>query len=149
MFPYRFSYLLLRCRNTRRPQFCAINNIHMKRLLQLEELMMTALGIAALHYQPVPVSWWAWPVLFLSPDIAMLGYMVNTKVGAFTYNLFHHKAVAILLAAAGFLMHDSILQLAGIVLFAHSAFDRMLGFGLKYNDGFRHTHLEAATVPLK
>jgi hypothetical protein len=26
-------------------------------------------------------------------------------------------------------------------MFSHAAFDRMLGYGLKYEQGFRHTHL--------
>jgi hypothetical protein len=26
-------------------------------------------------------------------------------------------------------------------LFGHSAFDRMLGYGMKYTDSFQHTHL--------
>jgi hypothetical protein len=29
----------------------------------------------------------------------------------------------------------------GIVLFGHSSLDRMLGFGLKYKEGFGFTHL--------
>jgi len=33
------------------------------------------------------------------------------------------------------------LMLAGIVLVAHTSFDRMLGYGLKYPDDFRHTSL--------
>jgi hypothetical protein len=32
-------------------------------------------------------------------------------------------------------------QLAGVVLFAHIAMDRALGYGLKYEKGFRYTHL--------
>jgi hypothetical protein len=31
--------------------------------------------------------------------------------------------------------------IAGIVLFGHSAFDRILGYGLKYPDSFNNTHL--------
>ena len=33
------------------------------------------------------------------------------------------------------------LFLLGIFLFAHSAFDRIFGYGLKYADAFQHTHL--------
>ncbi|TAG51385.1 MAG: DUF4260 family protein, partial [Runella slithyformis] len=29
----------------------------------------------------------------------------------------------------------------GIILFAHSAMDRIAGYGLKYEDAFKHTHL--------
>ena len=113
----------------------------MKQVLQLEEIAQTALGIAALYYQPIHFSWWLWPILFLSPDIAMLGYVFNTRVGAFTYNLFHHKGIAIVVAAAGFFAGNQVAMFIGILLFAHSAFDRMMGYGLKYDDDFKHTHL--------
>lgn len=32
-------------------------------------------------------------------------------------------------------------QLAGIILFSHSAMDRIFGCGLKYDEGFNFTHL--------
>lgn len=38
-------------------------------------------------------------------------------------------------------MEFECLQLAGIILFAHAAFDRILGYGLKYERGFKFTHL--------
>ena len=71
----------------------------------------------------------------------MLGYVFNNRVGAFTYNLFHHRAVGLLVAAAGFLLHQEVMITVGILLFAHSSFDRMMGYGLKYNDSFNHTSL--------
>ena len=113
----------------------------MKHLLQAEELAQTALGIAALYYQPIHISWWLWVPLFLSPDISMLGYIINKKTGAFIYNLFHHKAVAIVIAAMGFFTNSHIEMLVGILLFTHSSFDRIMGYGLKYEDDFKHTHL--------
>jgi hypothetical protein len=33
------------------------------------------------------------------------------------------------------------LALAGVIMLGHSSFDRVLGYGLKYGDSFRHTHL--------
>jgi len=113
----------------------------MKYILQSEELIQLALGIAALYYQPLHLAWWLWALLFLAPDISMLGYVLNTRIGAFTYNLFHHKGIAILVAAAGHFAGNSWLMLAGILLFAHSAFDRAMNYGLKYEDDFKHTHL--------
>jgi hypothetical protein len=113
----------------------------MKYLLQLEEVAQTALGIVALYYQPVHVGWWLWIILFLSPDISMLGYAVSTRIGACTYNIFHHKGVAIVMAAIGFYTGHQWVMLAGIILFAHSSFDRVMGYGLKYQDNFKHTHL--------
>ncbi|HUP13711.1 MAG TPA: DUF4260 family protein, partial [Niastella sp.] len=66
----------------------------MKQLLLAEEAAQLLLGILALYFQSLHVSWWLWPLLILAPDISMLGYMAGTKTGAFTYNLFHHKLVA-------------------------------------------------------
>lgn len=87
-------------------------------------------------------AWWWFLVLFLLPDIGMLGYFVNTRVGAVTYNFLHHKGLAIALYLAGLQLANESLQLAGLVLFGHSSFDRMFGFGLKYPDAFKHTHLD-------
>jgi hypothetical protein len=71
----------------------------------------------------------------------MLGYLVSTRIGAFTYNLFHHRELALALLATGFLMHLDILMTGGIRLVAHSSFDRMLGYGLKFTDDFKHISL--------
>jgi hypothetical protein len=72
----------------------------------------------------------------------MLGYLINTRAGALLYNLFHHKAVALVIAATGYWMGAEWLIATGILLFAHSSFDRMLGYGLKYSTGFKDTHLD-------
>lgn len=113
----------------------------MKRILQLEELAQLALGITGLYFLPFQFTWWIWILLFLSPDIAILGYGINKKAGAVIYNIFHHKFIAIVIGAFGLFTSNNILMLTGAILFSHSAFDRMLGFGLKYCDDFKHTHL--------
>ena len=71
----------------------------------------------------------------------MIGYAVNTKTGAVMYNLFHHKGIAIMIAAIGYFLQNEVVIVIGILLFAHSCFDRMLGYGLKYPDSFQNTHL--------
>lgn len=113
----------------------------MKKILQAEEIAQLAIAVVGLYIQPLHFSWWLWILLFLSPDISMLGYLVNTRVGAFSYNLFHHKLIAVLIMAAGYATHSNITLFTGILLFAHSCFDRVLGYGLKYSDDFKHTHL--------
>ncbi|MRT16307.1 DUF4260 domain-containing protein [Vitellibacter sp. q18] len=111
----------------------------MKTTLKIEELAQFILGIFL--FSQLDYAWWWFPALLLTPDIGMLGYLVNTKMGAFTYNLFHHKAVAIAIGLAGFYMEDSLWVLIGVILFSHSSFDRIFGYGLKYLDDFKHTHL--------
>ncbi len=71
----------------------------------------------------------------------MLGYVINTKAGAFTYNLFHHKGIAVIVLVSGYVLTIPALTLAGIILFGHSCLDRAIGYGLKYNDDFKNTHL--------
>jgi len=113
----------------------------MKKILLLEEAGQTALAVYALYTLHTGFSWWLWILLFLSPDISMLGYLVNTKAGAYTYNLFNHKLVAALVILTGLLLHEQTALLAGVLLYGHSSFDRMMGYGLKYPDSFKHTHL--------
>ncbi|GAC1312901.1 MAG: hypothetical protein NVSMB24_35320 [Mucilaginibacter sp.] len=71
----------------------------------------------------------------------MLGYLVNTRIGACMYNLFHLRALALAIAAVGWLAAGYVFIAIGLLLFAHSSFDRMMGYGLKYTDDFKHTHL--------
>ncbi|MFD2563130.1 DUF4260 domain-containing protein [Aquimarina rubra] len=111
----------------------------MKTTLQLEELAMLVLGIYLFSLLSFP--WWLFLALFLVPDIGMLGYLVNKKIGALTYNIFHHKGLAIFLYCVGIYLSNEHIQLCGIILFSHAAFDRILGYGLKYEKGFKFTHL--------
>lgn len=115
--------------------------MHMKVSLQLEELAQLGASIIALIYLDLDLSWWLWPILFLVPDIGMIGYLVNPKIGSWTYNLFHLKSVALLVTAMGFFTNNLSILVSGIILYGHSAMDRTLGYGLKYPDDFKHTHL--------
>lgn len=111
----------------------------MEKILKLEELAMLLGGIFAFSF--LSFDWWWFLALFFVPDIGMLGYMYGNKTGAFIYNLWHHKGLAMAIGIAGILTGDEILQLTGIILFSHASFDRMLGYGLKYEKGFKYTHL--------
>ncbi|MBI6118582.1 DUF4260 domain-containing protein [Salegentibacter maritimus] len=111
----------------------------MKITLALEELAMLMLGIFV--FSQLDFAWWWFLVLFFTPDFGMLGYLFNTKIGAFTYNLFHHRGLAILIWILGFYLQNEVFQLIGVILFSHVAFDRILGYGLKYEKGFKFTHL--------
>lgn len=113
----------------------------MKRIIQMEELAMTAAAIYLIGQLDITLNWWLYLILFFAPDLGMLGYLVNAKIGATTYNLFHHRGIAIVIAAFGLVMVNQYVILSGLLLFAHASFDRIFGFGLKYFAGFKHTHL--------
>ena len=119
----------------------------MKTLITIEELAQFALSIFL--FANLPFVWWVYPALLLLPDVSMLGYLMNAKVGAFSYNLFHHKALAIAVGVVGWVLQNNELTLAGILLFGHSSMDRMIGAGLKYTTGFAHTHLNETAAPMK
>jgi Domain of unknown function (DUF4260) len=113
----------------------------MKLLLQLEQAAIFGAAIYFLNQHGLGWHWWVWALLFFSPDLGMLGYFIHPKMGAWGYNFFHHQGVAIALMGTGWLMHQEGLLAAGLLLLSHSAFDRVWGYGLKYNDQFNHTHL--------
>jgi hypothetical protein len=111
----------------------------MTSLIKLEEAALFVLGIYL--FSLLPYEWWWFIALLLVPDLSMAGYLFGNKTGAATYNLAHHKAVAIAIYLIGILSHIAILELAGVILFSHSSMDRMFGYGLKYAKGFAYTHL--------
>ncbi|PRD57387.1 DUF4260 domain-containing protein [Sphingobacterium gobiense] len=111
----------------------------MDTLLKLEEIGQFLLAI--LLFTQLDYVWWVFPACLLLPDISMLGYAINPRVGAVTYNIFHHKLTALLVLGLGFMFHIPVLSLAGIILFGHAAMDRIFGYGLKYSDDFKNTHL--------
>ena len=113
----------------------------MKNLIKLEEIGVLAISIFLLTKLNIHLSWWLYLILFLSPDIGIIGYTINPKLGAYTYNFFHHKGIAIAVLIVGLAQSNDYLLLAGLLLLAHSSFDRVLGYGLKYTDNFKHTNV--------
>lgn len=111
----------------------------MKTILKIEEIAQFGLGIFL--FSQLSFAWWVFPALLLLPDIGMLGYLINVKVGAICYNMFHHKGIALIFFLLGVLFLGENFTLIGIILFSHSALDRIFGYGLKYGDSFNHTHL--------
>ena len=111
----------------------------MTTILKLEELLMFALG--AYLFSLLGLSWWWFFGLLLTPDIGAIGYLFNPKIGAMGYNIFHHKGLAILIYFIGIYFEIELLKLTGVVLFSHASIDRVFGYGLKYFDNFKNTHL--------
>jgi Domain of unknown function (DUF4260) len=111
----------------------------MKNIIKLEEAAM--FGISAYALYLLHAEWWCYPLLGFGPDIGMIGYAVSSYAGAGLYNIFHHKGFAIFIFVIG--MYTGILswEIVGAILFGHSSMDRMFGYGLKYNRGFKYTHL--------
>jgi hypothetical protein len=100
-----------------------------------------ALALAVLAYRATGASWLMFAVLFLTPDLSMLGYMINKRVGAWIYNFGHSYLTPAAIALLGFVMGISMLGPIALIWAAHIGFDRLVGYGLKYAAAFGATHL--------
>jgi hypothetical protein len=110
-------------------------------IVKMEEAAIRAIAIYVLIIFNLGLPVWIWIFLFFSPDISILAYVMGSRTGASIYNLFHHRAIAVILASIGIFFQNDITIAIGVLLFAHSSFDRMMGYGLKFNDNFKHTSL--------
>jgi uncharacterized protein DUF4260 len=111
-----------------------------KWLLRMEGLAILATASIEYGRQGHPWGWFL--LLFLAPDLLMVGYLWGTKVGAAVYNAGHNYMAAFALGLIAHFGHLPVLFPLALILAAHIGFDRLLGYGLKYGTGFKDTHLE-------
>lgn len=99
------------------------------------------LAAMVLLYRHFGGDWRVFAALFLLPDVGMLGYLANRRLGALCYNAAHTYVAPALLACVGAWLGGAVWYLAALIWAAHIGFDRMLGYGLKYRSAFADTHL--------
>ena len=114
--------------------------ITMKTVLKLEELGLLIL-FSLTYFLYFQGSWGLYLGLFFVPDVTFALFLITPKMGAIGYNIFHHKGVMALLMLAGYFLESDAMIKVGLIFMAHSCFDRVAGYGLKYFDSFDHTHL--------
>lgn len=107
-------------------------------LQRLEGLVVLASAIAVYFW--LGQSWLVFALLFLAPDLFMLGYLRGKRTGALVYNLGHTYAAPAVLVLLGLTGGGAILYGLCAIWVAHIGFDRMLGYGFKLGD-FKQTHL--------
>lgn len=99
-------------------------------------------AISAVLYAGTGSSWWLFAMLWLAPDLSMLGYVTGRPCwGARIYNAFHTYLLPSLLVLFALLLPAHALLPFALIWINHIGVDRLLGFGLKYSDGFGFTHL--------
>jgi hypothetical protein len=86
-------------------------------------------------------SWLLFAVAFFLPDLSMLGYIAGSRIGATAYNAVHSTVPPLALAVGGVVAHLPFVMSIALIWLAHIGFDRFLGYGLKYSEGFKQTHL--------
>jgi hypothetical protein len=108
-------------------------------LQRLEGLVLLVAGIWV--FAESGKTWWLFGLLLLVPDLSMVGYLRTPTVGASIYNLGHALIGPGLLIGWAAVADSSLLFALGAIWLAHVGVDRLAGYGLKYSEGFIHTHL--------
>lgn len=111
-----------------------------RRLLHIEGACIFALTLW--FYQSGGYKWWIFAVLFLTPDLAMLGYLKDVKLGTICYNAVHTLSVPVVVLLIGLVGVAPRCIPYALIWISHIALDRMLGFGLKYPTAFKDTHFQ-------
>lgn len=98
------------------------------------------LGATAVYFLS-GLGWIYYVIFLLAFDVFMVGYLINSKAGAITYNVGHSLTTPCLLAVAVLFTQNNFLLGLTCLWFAHIGLDRALGYGLKTTRDFKQTHL--------
>ena len=112
----------------------------MRLTLQAEGAAIAAVCIVI--YSQMGGGWLMFALLILTPDVLMIGYLRDPKLGATIYNVGHSYLSAVALAAIGWGLAVPMVILLALIWGAHIGADRALGYGLKYATFFKDTHLK-------
>lgn len=105
-------------------------------------------GVALASYLVIGGPIWLLVVLALAPDLAMVGYLAGPGVGSLSYNVVHTYTLPIALGALGYWTDVRIATLVALIWAAHIGADRLVGYGLKFDTGFKDTHLSIQPSPV-
>jgi len=108
-------------------------------LLRAEGLAVALAAIMAFRWSGA--SWWLFAALILAPDLSILCYLAGPRLGAVAYNAVHIYLGPLLLFGVAAAIAAPIAKAAALIWCTHIGIDRLLGYGLKYSDGFTSTHL--------
>lgn len=102
----------------------------------IERIDGLAVFLASLFlYSLFGESWGMFIALFLTPDIAFIGYAKSERIGIILYNALHNYGAALMLMVVGVVSNTPFITGYGIILMSHVSFDRFIGFSLKTTTG--------------
>src|ERR1700722_9904250 len=118
------------------------------------DLLLRLEGLAAFFaecnaYQHLyPGRWALFALLFLTPDLSLLGYLRSgNRHAAALYNLVHSYVLPLALGLLAWKRGSPVAGQLALIWLSHISFDRLLGFGLKFPGTFRYTHIQSAIDP--
>lgn len=110
---------------------------------------LAALSIALARYATLAGPVWLLVVLALVPDLSMVGYLAGPRLGSLSYNVVHTYTLPLVLGGVGVWAGVRMAVLVALIWIGHIGADRAFGYGLKFESGFRETHLSAQPAPLE
>lgn len=114
--------------------------------LRVEGLAVLGIAIGAYFALDGPI--WMLVVLALAPDLSMLGYLTGPRLGSLSYNVVHTYTLPLVLGGVGFWVDSRMGLLIALIWAGHIGADRLFGYGLKFESGFKDTHLSTQPNPL-
>lgn len=115
-------------------------------ILRLEGLTVLSFSLGGYFTLNGPI--WLLIVLALAPDLSMIGYLAGPRIGSWSYNLVHTYTLPLALGALRFWADLPILLLISLIWVGHIGADRFFGYGLKFESGFKDTHLSTQPAPV-
>ncbi|EMA46699.1 DUF4260 domain-containing protein [Halococcus saccharolyticus] len=109
---------------------------------------LAALTIALSGYFTLNGPIWMLIVLGLAPDLSMIGYLVGPRLGSLTYNVVHTYTLPLALGSIGYWGDIRLALLVALIWIGHIGVDRFVGYGLKFETGFKDTHLSTQPAPI-
>ena len=110
---------------------------------------LATLGIALGSYLTLDGPIWMLAVLALAPDLSMIGYLAGQRLGSLSYNVVHTYTLPLALGALGFWADIRLALLIALIWVGHIGADRVFGYGLKFESGFKNTHLSTQPAPIE
>jgi hypothetical protein len=109
---------------------------------------LAILAAAIFSYGALGLSWGVFAACFFLPDLSILFYLSNPRMGGAIYNLAHFFLWPVAIGVVGQLTQSPAAIQVALIWGAHIAFDRALGWGLKYEQSFCHTDMGLKSLPL-
>lgn len=110
---------------------------------------LAALAIALGGYFTLNGPVWMLIVLALAPDLSMIGYLAGPRLGSLSYNVVHTYTLPLALGTLGFWAEIRLALLIALIWAGHIGADRLVGYGLKFESGFKDTHLSVQPAPIE
>jgi hypothetical protein len=114
--------------------------------LRVEGLVVLVIVLGGYFTLNGPI--WLLVVLGLAPDLSMIGYLAGPRLGSLSYNIAHTYTLPFALGSLGFWADIRMALLVALIWAGHIGADRLLGYGLKFESGFKNTHLSVQPAPL-